>query len=184
MKTLRSAALAAAAVLCASPCMPQDARAKARAGVVMNVTRFVQWPAGALGPRDEALIVAVLGDDAMAESLADGFTGRRVLGHPVEVRRVASVGEAAGAKVLFVGRSVVPAHGALARLARSGVLAMGETDVFLDEGGCARLGEIDHAIHVEIDADVLATASFRISSQLLRIVQVRRALPAAAPRGR
>ena len=178
-----AAIVAAAALSCAAPCDSRDARADARAGAVMNLIRFVQWPAGSLGARDAPLVVAVLGADPTAEGLRAGLDGQRVLGHPLQVRRPASFDDAAGASVLYVGASVATPAGALAGLARSGVLSLGETDAFLDDGGCARIGEVDREIRIEIDADVLATAPFRISSHLLRIVQVRREASAVAARG-
>nr|WP_290428778.1 YfiR family protein [Ramlibacter aurantiacus] len=61
-----------------------------KAAYLLNFTAFVEWPPAALDAQD-AFVIGVYGDDAVAAELETLVVGRRVRGLPVVVRRAREV---------------------------------------------------------------------------------------------
>lgn len=96
------AAIACDAALAQPPAAPARESA-VKAAFLYKFGSFVDWPVGAFKRPDEPLVIGVVGDEAVAEDLAQLAAGRSVEGRPVQLR-VSRNGEIpSGVHLLFVG---------------------------------------------------------------------------------
>lgn len=137
-----------------------------KAAFLYNFTRFVQWPWPPAGP----FVIAVVGDDRIAEALERVVRGKTAHGRAVVVRRLAPSDDPRGAHILFVtADSEARTADLRARALAAGVLTVGESPYFLREGGMIRFLVDDNRVRFQIDAAAAQAAGLRISSQLLSL---------------
>ncbi len=59
-----------------------------KAAMLLNLTKFVQWPAAKLGDASGPFVIGVLGRDPFGRDLDQQVAGKTVNGHPVVVQRL------------------------------------------------------------------------------------------------
>ena len=139
-----------------------------KAAAIVNVARFVEWPGLRAG---QAFVIAVVADDAFADRLADQVRDRRLLNHPVSVRRLGASDSFCDCQLLFVAGGEDHRAAALLEATRDvHVLTIGETAAFLREGGTVRLFRDGDRLRLQVNTRSADRAGLRISSRLLRIV--------------
>ena len=127
---------------------------------------FVEWPAGAFVRPDSPLLVGVEGDDRLAAQVALLAAGRRVDGHPLEVRRLRRGDAPAGLHILFVGAADRAAGAALLAAARRRpVLTV--TDSGCAGGAMVRFVAGSERLRFEVALGRVAPARLRISARML-----------------
>ncbi len=94
-------------VLCLMGGAPKSARAaessdQIRATFLLLLGKYVTWPAEAFRSPTAPLVIAVVGNDALANELKAQATGQEIEGHPVEVRAAADVSAARAAHIVFL----------------------------------------------------------------------------------
>jgi hypothetical protein len=166
------ASLAAAAAL--RPAAAQDAPGsreyEIKAAFIYNFTKFVEWPAAALVPGAEPIVIGVLGDSPCAQALEELTRGRKVNGHPILVKRVESAQEAGSAHVLFVGAAHEAQFVRLEpALAKAPVLTVGEAASFATDGGMINFLMQGDKVRFEVNVDSAERAGVKISAQLLKL---------------
>jgi hypothetical protein len=82
--------------------MPED---KVKAALLFKFLSYVEWPPSALAAPDAAIVVGLLGADALAPELQAIVAERRVGERSVAVRKLRRGMPLAGVHVLFIGRS-------------------------------------------------------------------------------
>lgn len=113
---LKAAWLAWACALPALLVMPLQAAAQTaeqgseisrqvKAAYLYKFTSYVEWPSGAFADATSPIVIGVMGEDGLADELAQVVASRTVNGRPLSVRKVRR-GDAAldGMHMLFVGR--------------------------------------------------------------------------------
>jgi hypothetical protein len=166
-------AAGALSLLLVLPAQPQPAlsEAQAKAGLVLNFARYVEWPAQAFASREAPVVACVWGRDAVAAALS-ALESRPVQGRTLRVRRAAVLEELRGCHVVFVGetdeRRAVPVLRALAALP---VLTVGDSERFIDIGGAIGIVHGDERLQFEINRQALDQAQIRASANLLRLAR-------------
>ena len=84
----------------AQPAPPSEYAVKA--AYLYNFTRYVEWPPAALVRATDRLLVCVLGEDPFGPMLERTMARKSVNDRQLEVRRCATVAEAARCHVVFV----------------------------------------------------------------------------------
>ncbi len=149
--------------------------------MLYNFTRFVEWPAGALGADAAPLAICVLGDDARVPVLEAAVRNKTAYGHPLSVRRLDARANPKGCAVLFVGIADGPRMaGILQSAARAPILTIGERVQFSRMGGVIAFIREGNRIRFEINLDAADRAGLQISSKLLRLATVWRESAARA----
>jgi uncharacterized protein DUF4154 len=153
---------------------------KVKAALIFKFLQFVEWPgdsapAGASAPADRgAIVIATVGKDPFEGALEQTVAGKLVAGKHLLVRHFANAGEVEKCQVLFVSsRAGAEFAGALSKAGPVGLLTVGETEQFLDEGGIIRIFEQDGKLRFEISQDAAARARIQISAKLLRLAKLR-----------
>jgi YfiR/HmsC-like len=151
---------------------PVDAR-QVKAAFVMNFLKFTEWPPEHLGPPPTPLVIAVIGDPALADALEQAAAGESINGHPVVLRRLTRVDGDTGVHLLFIGAAEERNLPVILRaMARSAVLTVGDTDGFARAGVVLNLYTFDQRVRVEVNTTAAARAGIRLSAHLLRIARI------------
>ncbi|MFN0104340.1 MAG: YfiR family protein [Bryobacteraceae bacterium] len=141
-----------------------------RAALILGFARFTEWPVELEGP----IVIGVLGRPGISTALERVSAGKIVNGRSVVIRHLRNPGQAAGCHILYFGRlpgQRVPEVMAEARGldVKTPVLAIGEEDRFLSDGGAVQLFEEDGRMSFEVNLRSLQRANLSISSKLLRL---------------
>ena len=164
---LAAAALSAAAMMGTALAQQDlyDAN-QVKAAFLYHFGTYVQWPAGA--PADDAITIAVLGDDEVVAQLAQFLPGRRIQERPVEVRTLARIDELGDAEVLFIGREQNPRlTQVIAAVAGRPTLVVTDDDNGLDRGAMVNFQLVDSRVRFEISVPRAEEAGLTLSSRLL-----------------
>jgi hypothetical protein len=151
----------------------QDAAApldyQVKAAFLVNFPKYVNWPSASFAGSNSPVTVAIFGDDNIAGEFGSMIEGGRTIdGHPLQLKRVSKVEDIAGCQILFVAsseRQRLPAI--LETVKGAGILTVGDSDDFLEQGGIIQLVNRDRKIRFQVSLEAASQARLRISSRLL-----------------
>lgn len=143
-----------------------------RAALVLNFTRYTEWPLPAEGGAGgDVLRIGILADEDQAASLValDGkVSGERLL----EVVRCRDAAAAADVDAVFVAGGDRETWLAVrAAVADRPILTIGEMNGFLDAGGLINLVNQDGRYRFEVNLADARDAGLKISSRLLKLAR-------------
>ncbi len=143
-----------------------------KAAFLYKFAKFVSWPEGALPPQDPFRL-CVYGDDPFGDDLDRIVAGKRVGGHPIEVRRLRTVAEADSCHVVFLSPAEERLHRrVIAELADKPVLTVGDVEGFAERGGIIGLRVDGGRIRIEINPKAAARAGLHIDAELLGLARL------------
>jgi hypothetical protein len=152
---------------------PQDrafTEYEVKAAFLYRFLAFVEWPAEVRVEDGEALIVGVYGSDPFGDALDPEHHESALRGRRIEVRRLEDADEFAECHVVFFGvRDPVETGKLLSRYRSAPILTVGESELFLKQGGIIRFFEVDKRVRFEIEDKAARRAGLTISSKLLRL---------------
>jgi hypothetical protein len=168
-----------ASVPAAADDTPVSIEYQVKAAFLLNFTRFVEWPDGAI--EDTApFAVCTLVRNPFDRVLEETLRGESWNGHAFELRTANDAAEAARCHLLFVPRAEAARFvGLVDRLAGTAVLTIGESPEFLDRAGIVNFVLEKNRVRFDIDAAAADRAGLRVSSRLLRLAQTVRNAPGA-----
>jgi hypothetical protein len=141
-----------------------------KAAYLLNFTRYVEWPSEALDAPGAPMNICVLGRDPFGPVLDATVEGKVSQGRSLTVRRIQSAREASACHVVFVSRETWRAQRELLESLRTkGLLTVGETDEFAQEGGVIGFVIQEEAVRFVVNADARDRAGLRISSRMLSL---------------
>jgi len=165
------AALSLVAIASSSlPAAPQDPEDEVKSVAVLNFLRYSTWPATNTGP----LTVGVLGRAGFLQTLRARLESKPVNGRPVRVTELKTAADAESCQVVYLATArAAEIKPILASALAAHALTIGESGRFLDYGGAINLFLVDGHIGFEASLDAIGRAGVTVSSNLLRIGQVR-----------
>jgi len=138
-----------------------------KAAFILNFIKFVEWPVSAFRSPESPIVLVVLGNDPVADSIAS-LDGRKVSGRRVIVRKVPALSALERCHLLFVGASektvLAPVLGAVQRRP---VLTVGDFDGFVGRGGTIGFIRLDNRVGFEINEESARKAGLKINAKLL-----------------
>jgi YfiR/HmsC-like len=144
-----------------------------KAAFLYHFAQLVDWPQAA--PGDKPFVMALVGEDVFGRLLEDAIGAEKAHNRSIRVVRARSVDTLEQQPdILFLGaRNRREVQHALALLANSPVLTVGEIEGFADAGGMIgfRLTP-DGRIGFDINLRAADQAGLRLSSQLLKIARI------------
>jgi hypothetical protein len=152
--------------------------------VVIELTRYVEWPAGSFPSPDAPFVIGVLGDRQFAAELNREVADKKVQGRVVRMRNFLNLDEVDPCSVLVVGREKARLLPVILEYLQdwSGILTVGDTVDFAELGGVVRLVELPDRIGFEINRDAADHADLRLGAQLLRLADRLLPEPDEAPK--
>lgn len=143
-----------------------------KAAYLYNFAKFTRWAGAGDTGVPNPLVIGILGDERVAESLAALTRGRAVGGSTIEVRSFSAESIPANLHIVYVAASQ---DGLLRQIAPSlfqaGRLTIGETESFTQNGGIIRLFVESDRLQFEIDNRQAQKAGLTLSSQLLMLAR-------------
>jgi len=122
---------------------------------------------------DTPLSVGVVGRAAFLHCLQARIEGKSVSGHPLRVLAITGPVDSRCCQVIyFATDKPTEIKPVLQSFGSAHVLAIGETDGFLEEGGAVNLFLMDGHMAFEVSLETLGRAGVEISSKLLRFGQI------------
>jgi hypothetical protein len=165
---IRQIAAGLALWLCAqSACAQNFNEYQLKAVFLLRFTQFVEWPpANAPG---SAFNICVLGTDPFDSYLEDTVRNETVRERAIAVRRLETGTEPGDCQILYVSDSERPRIKQIAgELRGRGVLTVGDSDSFAQQGGIIEFVTADRRIRLKINVAAARAANLQISSKLLR----------------
>ena len=142
----------------------------ARVAFIFHFTQFVDWPAAAFAHSDDAMVIGVVGNEAMAVRLRRSLRGEKMGDHVLTIETVHTVEEARRCRLLYIAagaEAVIPL-----RQLNAPVLTVGESAAFMDAGGMIRfLPEGEH-LQLRINGSAARSAALTVRASLLHIAQL------------
>ena len=144
---------------------------KVKAAFLFNFPKFVEWPAQSFkGPADP-IVIGVLGRNPFHDALPDALAGKKINGRSFQVREISDISQAAGCQILFVASS--ERKRALDLLSGiTGVLTVGETAKFADEGGVINFKIEAGNVRLQINLEAARRQRLHISAKLLSLAEI------------
>ena len=144
-----------------------------KAAFLLNFARLVEWPAASFASPHAPLVLAVLADDDVGDSIERGVRGKAVGSHPVQVVRISSSEDVAGSHIVFVSSSDPDRNRRVIKAALGkSVLTVGDASDFVQDGGIINFFIKDQRVRFAINRQAAENAGLRISSRLLRLARV------------
>lgn len=145
---------------------------RVKAAFLYNFTKFVEWPAGALGEGGSPFVIGILGRDPFGTALDNAVSGKSIDGHPFVVRRYRQIGDLGQCQLLFVSESERDKVGRIIGKIGRNTLAVADMDRFLQHGGAINFYIDDSKVRFEINPDAAEASGLKISSKLLSLARV------------
>jgi len=144
-----------------------------KAEMLCNMAKFVQWPDAIMAQNKGQIVVAVLGEDDLAASIASVLSSRSVNGKPVFVRFARRVQDVRGCQIVYIAASEI-AHAPEVVIALKGAptLTLADADGFATHGGMVGFSGVAPNFHFEICQSRAEQAGLKISSRLLALAHV------------
>jgi hypothetical protein len=140
--------------------------AQVKAAFLYHFGTYVRWPA--TGENADPLTIAVLGDDEVAEHLAQFLPGRRIEERPVRARTIARIEELGEDEILFVGRANnARLTQTLSAIGQRPVLVVTDAVDGLERGAMVNFQLVDSRVRFEISLPRAQEAGLELSSRLL-----------------
>ncbi len=167
-----TAAIGALSFLLAFPCRAADdsLEYRVKAAFLLNFVKFTEWPSTAFEDATSPLAICVLGDDPFGRSLDQTVEGEVVGGRKIIAPRIKRAPAPKTCQVLFVSKAGKDTAGVLSTLG-PGVLAVGEGEGFLREGGMIAFVIEDRRVRFRANQAAAESAGLKLSSKLLSVAK-------------
>jgi hypothetical protein len=146
-----------------------------RGAMLINLTKFVDWPSWKMDSAHPQLVVCILGSDSIGPIAERYAQNQSVAGKPLQVRHISSVGEAASCNLLYVGvgeqKHINPV---VDDLAKKGVLTVSESSNETVPNQVIGLPTLNDRVRIDINLGAAQRTGLTISSKLLRLATVSR----------
>jgi hypothetical protein len=167
-----------AALLCAVGAGPSRAQgthgdAAAKAKFTVMLSRFVQWPTGALPAEGAPLRLCVIHNSPSVAAAFARHGGETAGGRVVTiVPNPAPATASAPCHVVFVDASAGrPAADTVVRAGGAPALLVGALDGFAQQGGMVELVNVNDALRFDVNVAALRNAHLGLSSQVLKLAR-------------
>src|SRR5260370_13047348 len=169
---LRRAYLLAGLLAIAASAQPVN-ESQLKAAYVYNLAKFVEWPAGTFKNAADPIAICVLGQSPIQRSVEEAAHAEAVDDRKLTVHYLADARQSAGCQILFIATSERKrVRSILQDLPAAGLLTVGDTDGFLEEGGAVNFSLEGSRVRIDINMGVVAKQSLRISPKLLSLARI------------
>lgn len=144
-----------------------------KARYLANIAKFVEWPENVFASPNAPFVIGIVGHYFVGFSLGDAIAGKTIHGRKVQIRLKKAGEDLRDCQMVFIGASQ---KGRLDQILKpllgAHVLAVGESEGFLEAGGA--LNFVMEGQRVRFDANLAAATreNLRISSQLLMVARI------------
>ncbi|HEY4951659.1 MAG TPA: YfiR family protein [Candidatus Acidoferrales bacterium] len=144
-----------------------------QAAFLLNFAKFVEWPADAFPSKKAPLTLCVFRHDPFGSALDDIVRGKTMNDREVVARRTHELSDLKSCQLVFVSdQDGTHLPEILTTLNGSNVLVIGESDAFVERGGCVQFILVNSRVRFAINVDALQRARLTVSSKLLMLAKI------------
>ena len=145
-----------------------------RAAMVVNMARFIGWPAWKSDAEHPQFVICILGADPI-EHYSASLEHQTIDSGPVVVRHLTANEPVNSCHVLYIGVAQRKRLSLIEpELTKNAVLTVSERSNAITGNQVVGLPAVDDHIHIEINLSVAQRSNLQISSRLLRLATVTR----------
>lgn len=145
---------------------------QAKANLLHNIAKFVEWP-GFVAGQDTPLVFTILGEDELAAELAGVLSSKSVNGHPVFVRFARRPQDARGSQILYLAASEAERIAmVLAVVDTSAVLTVSDAPGFAAHGGMVGFSAEGDRVRFEVNLAQAERTGLKLSAKLLSLAKL------------
>lgn len=143
-----------------------------KAAFLFHFAQFVEWPPDAFKDASTPFTYCTIGDDPFHGALDQSLSGKSIGGRALRVQHLKQTQEIEGCQVLFLGAGEMKRPGTvIADVSRNGVLLVGESEHFAQEGGVIGFCLEQNKVRFEINVEAAGKAKLKISAKLLALAK-------------
>ncbi len=144
-----------------------------RAAIILNLAKFVVWPASRTADPRAPFVVGLLGYNEQSAAIERAFAGRTVGGRPAAVRRISQGERVNDCFMIYVAATEQRHYEQIAaELARAGVLTVSDDERFVFDNGVVGLPLAGDHVQIQINLARAQSSGLTISSRLLQLATV------------
>jgi hypothetical protein len=143
-----------------------------KAGFLINLVKFVDWPDAAFGSASEPITFEILGNDPLANALTRAAYGQSIRGRALAVRKYNLGDDLRRCQVLFVSASEQRVPQILAVVAGASVLTVSDAQRFAEAGGVVQFAVDEDRVHFSVNREAAMLANLQISAKLLTLSRI------------
>src|SRR5262245_48526352 len=145
---------------------------QAKANMLWNIAKFVEWPA-LPDDKTQPLVFTILGEDDLAAELAGLLSSRTVNGRPVFVRFARRAQDARGSQILYLAASESEQMGSvLAAVDSSAVLTVSDAPSFAAHGGMVGFAMDGTRVRFEVNLNRAEKSGLKLSAKVLSLARL------------
>jgi hypothetical protein len=163
-------------LVCSLETKAQYTEYEIKAGMIVNIAKYVEWPAEVFKGQPNKILLGILGDDPFGEYAERVLKGRMEKGRYWEIRRGKTASELKGCHVIFVSKSEeAKINNVLSDIlsygSAAGALTIGDNiDNFCENGGIINIVATETSkYNIYINMIVATEKKITISNHLLRL---------------
>jgi hypothetical protein len=144
-----------------------------KAFFLYNFTRYVEWPSQSFNSPNDPIEICILKQNPFGNALEEAISGKVVEGRTLVVRQITDIPPKCKCHILFVNASERARFRSICGTVRgSGILTVGETQEFTNDGGVITFKLEDGKVRFEINVKAAGQEHLYISSNLLSVAQI------------
>lgn len=158
----------------AAPIPKSAPEAQVKGELLIRLAYVVAWPTNSFQSPTQPFRVGILGTDPFGEALEQTISKRKVGGRPFEILRSSSPSDLASCQIVFVPKTETKTLASiLAAIRQPGVLLVGESERFCQQGGMVSLLQSGDLPMIEFHIGNTRAAALDISGHLANTQGVR-----------
>jgi YfiR/HmsC-like len=143
-----------------------------KAAFLFHFAQFVEWPPDSFKDANSPLMYCTVGDDPFHGALDQTLNGKTIGTRPLRVAHFKQSRETRGCQILFLGAGEMKRLGTgIASVSGNGILLVGETEHFVQEGGVIGFSLEQNKVRFEINLEAAGKAKLKISAKLLMLAR-------------
>jgi YfiR/HmsC-like len=142
--------------------------------LLIRLAYVVTWPTNVFQSPTQPFRVGILGTDPLGEAVEQAISQRKVSGRSFEIVRSAQPKDLTSCQIVFISKAESKnLAGLLPVLRKPGILMVGETEKFCQEGGMVSLLRVDGLPQIDFHIGNTRAAALDISGHLANTQGVR-----------
>jgi hypothetical protein len=162
-----------AGLIAGLPTVPATDEYQVKAAFLYNFAKFVEWPPQVFNGAGDPIAICLFGQNPFGTALEEAVKDKFITGRTLVVREVSDFRKTPGCQILFVSSSAHERWRAtLAGTTQTGMLTVGDTEGFAEEGGMVNFKLDGGKIRIQVNVNAAERAQVRISSKLLMLAEI------------
>jgi hypothetical protein len=144
-----------------------------QAALILQFTKFVEWPRGEFKSASSPIVVGIMGDERLREILTFMAIDKKVGKRGLKIVDANTSSSWSSVQILFIDESKsANISKALTSVNRKSVLTVSEAEGFSEQGGMIYLERVSKKIHLTINTAATNAARLNLDSKLLNIATI------------